>query len=181
MFYRQSFVLLFLFVCGTQSIESLMTMTEMGTEFSPIDEDAVLLGIYSYLTNKKCMEACHFNCFCRIFDYDPISYRCRLFEGDLETVGFIVNSNTSRSFVGQIQLSPMLISAYGQPCSTCYGNRYLTCVNGTCNCLRHTYWTGSICASKNLRGRPCSTANQCRADLNHTCLQFFQCGRKENI
>lgn len=181
MSYRQVFLLLFLFVCETESIESLMTMTEMGKEFSPIDEDAVLLGVYHHSIHKKCIEACHFNCFCRIFDHDSISYRCRLFEGDLETTGFVVNSNSSNSFVGRIQLSPMLFSAYGQPCSACSSSRYLTCVNGTCTCLRHTYWTGSICASQTVRGGPCSTANQCRADLNHTCLQFFQCGRKETI
>lgn len=181
MFYLTVPVLLIVFVCSTQSFESLITISEMGREFSPIDENALLLGIYTYSTNKKCQETCHFNCFCRIFDYDSVSHRCRLFEGDLQTTGAIVNSDSSTSSVGQIEFSPNLFSAYGQSCSACLHSRYLTCVNGTCDCLRNTYWTGSICASQNLRGGQCTSANQCRADLNHTCLQFFQCGRKENI
>jgi hypothetical protein len=37
-----------------------------------------------------------------------------------------------------------------------------------------------MCAAQNLRGGQCSSSNQCRIDLNYTCLQFFQCGRKEN-
>jgi hypothetical protein len=175
-----SVLLLLLFVRNTQTIESLVTLNETGTEFAPIDEDALLLGIYTFSTNTKCIYACHSNCFCRIFDYDSVSYRCRLFEGDLQTTGFIINSNSSTSLVGQIVLSPMLFAAYGQPCSACFNSRYLTCVNGTCDCLQHTYWTGSMCASQNLRGGQCSSSSQCRADLNYTCLQFFQCGRKKN-
>lgn len=115
-----------------------------------------------------------------IFDYDSISYRCRLFKGDLETTGSIINSNSSTSLVGQIELSPKLFSAYSQPCSDCFDSRYLMCVNTTCDCLQHTYWTDSMCASQNLRGGQCSSSNQCRADFNYTCLQFFQCGRKKN-
>lgn len=180
MFCLQVSVLLLLFVRNTQTIESLVTLNETGTEFAPIDEDALLLGIYTFSTNTKCIYACHSNCFCRIFDYDSVSYRCRLFEGDLQTTGFIINSNSSTSLVGQIVLSPMLFAAYGQPCSACFNSRYLTCVNGTCDCLQHTYWTGSMCASQNLRGGQCSSSSQCRADLNYTCLQFFQCGRKKN-
>jgi hypothetical protein len=71
-----------------------------------------------------------------------------------------------------------IFKAYGQPCSACSDNRYLACVNRSCHCLPHTYWTGFKCAPQLLLGAHCTEASQCRTDLNYTCLQFFQCGRK---
>jgi hypothetical protein len=96
----------------------------------------------------------------------------------LEQLALLLSRILRTSAVGQIELYPEFFSAYGAPCSACVESRYLTCINSTCTCLRHTYWTGSICASQNLRGGQCISSNQCRADLNYTCLQFFQCGRK---
>lgn len=170
-----------MFVSNTQAIESLFALSEMSTEFAPIDEDARLLDIYSFSKDKQCIYACHSNYLCRIFDYDFNSYQCRLFQGDLETTGIIIISNSSISLVGQIKLNSELFSAYGSPCSACFNNRYLTCINSICDCPQYTYWTGSMCASQNLRGGQCSNSSQCRADLNDTCLQFFQYGRKINL
>jgi hypothetical protein len=180
MFCLPSSILFLLFISNahTQAIESFVTNSESGLEFAPLDEDALLLASYLFSNDKQCIYACHSNYFCRIFDYDSVSYRCRLFEGDLGTTGSIIISNSSTSVVGQIELYPEFFSAYGAPCSACVESRYLTCINSACACLRHTYWTGSICASQNLRGGQCVSSNQCRADLNYTCLQFFQCGRK---
>jgi hypothetical protein len=171
-------VLLLLFVPYLQASESLVTVSDLGTEFAPIDQNILLLDTFSLSNLKKCHYACHMNYVCRVFDYDSVSLRCRLFEGDVITTGAIAISNSSSSTVGQIQLSSSLFATYGQPCSSCFSSRYLTCINSTCTCFQHTYWTGSICASQYLLAGQCLNSSQCRVDLNHTCLQFFQCGRK---
>ncbi|CAF1645843.1 unnamed protein product, partial [Adineta steineri] len=147
-----------------------------GTEYAPVDESSLILGTYFCSKIKECQYACHSNYFCRVFDYDSVSHRCRLFEGNLQTTGSLIISNSSTSTVGEIELYPELFTAYGNSCSACLDSRYLTCVNSTCRCLPRTYWTGSICASQNLRGGQCSDSNQCRIDRNYICLQFFQCG-----
>lgn len=161
-----------------QAPESFVTVSDPGTEFAPIDENILTLGTFYLSNHMECIYACHTNYICRVFDYDCVSYRCRLFEGDVDTTGSIVSSNSSSSTVGQITLSPNLFTVYGQACSACFDSRYLTCINSTCTCFQHTYWTGSICASQYLLGGQCLNSTQCRTDLNYTCLQFFQCGRK---
>ena len=170
----------FLVVSCTSIPESFVAVSEVGKEFAPIDESALLLGTYVFSNYNECVYSCQMNYFCRVLDYDTTSQRCRLFEGDLDTTGSIISSNSSTSSVSQIELFSDLFSAYGQPCSACVDSRYFKCVNSTCTCRGNTYWTGSVCASQNLRGGECSDPRQCRADLNHTCLQFYQCGRKKN-
>ena len=173
------YVLIFLlfFSCTHAMLETYFKLSILGMEYLPQDESALLLAT-SYCTQyQQCAQACSLNYACRIFDYDSASRRCRLFEGDLKTVGSMQASNSSFSKIGQVVINPALFSAYGQSCSFCMYNRYLMCINNTCGCLGHTYWTGSICATQQLLGGQCTNSSQCWYS-NHTCLRYFQCGRK---
>jgi hypothetical protein len=127
---------------------------------------------------SSCAQLCHSTAPCRIFDLDDQSHRCRIFEGNIATMGSIVASSSSQSYVGSIQLNADQFVYHGQPCSSCPGSRYLTCVNSTCQCQPHTYFDGSICQSQTLLGSGCSNNTECRSDLNYTCLPRQQCGRK---
>ena len=87
--------------------------------------------------------------------------------------------------VGTIQVTPDLFTAYGQSCasSPCPQTRYLQCGSDlTCGCITHTYWDSSqgMCLPQSpVLGAACQIGmNMCRKDLNYTCLQFNQCGRK---
>ena len=163
---------------GAQPSQSYIRISDPGTQFFPIDETLLLLDTVLVPSYQDCAYSCHQNALCRVFDYDSLSQQCRLFEGDLETTGLIGPSNSSTSTAGDLEQLPFLFSAYGQPCSACSGDRYLRCINATCSCQEHTYSTGNVCASQSLYAGSCTTADQCRSDLNQTCLQFLQCGRK---
>ncbi|CAF4149908.1 unnamed protein product, partial [Adineta steineri] len=62
-------------------------------------------------------------------------------------------------------------SAYNQTCDQCStgGNRYLQCINNTCQCPIYTYWTGQKCSNQLYNGENCSSTLSCRQDLNLTC------------
>lgn len=167
-----------LFVVGSYGmLETHFKLSSSGMEYAPQDENALLLAIHYYPQHLRCARACSLNYPCRIFDYDSTTTRCRLFEGDLQTVGTLRVSNSSVSRVGEVVLDAAFFAAYGQSCNSCIYSRYLMCVNTTCRSFGHTYWTGSICATQQLRGGQCTNASQCWYQ-NHTCLRYFQCGRK---
>lgn len=65
-----------------------------------------------------------------------------------------------------------------QPCLMCLNNRYMACVNETCQCPVNTYFDGNICQAQRLSAQLCRNASECRSDLNYTCLPRMQCGRK---
>jgi hypothetical protein len=163
---------------GIHAPQSYVHISQSGTEFIPLDGSVRPLDTLIVLTYQACFYACHQTDLCRVFDYDALLHRCRLFEGDLITTGSIGLSNSPTSSAGHLHLMPFLFSDYGRPCHECIRSRYLKCINSRCECPERTYWTGSICASQQLYAGKCSNDDQCRADLNHTCLQFFQCGRK---
>ena len=158
--------------------QSTIIFSDSGFEFLPTDEQALL--VYQEIADLQltCAQSCHSNVLCRIFDFDPQSGRCRIFEGDVATMGSIVGSSSSQSIVGHIDIDSQLFAYQGQPCSFCEGSRYLTCINSTCQCQSHTFFDGSICRSQNLLGTQCTNETQCRMDLNFTCLPRQQCGRK---
>ena len=93
-------------------------------------------------------------------------------------MGSIIVSSFNKSRVGSIKLNSNHFTNRGQSCSLCQGSRYLTCINGTCQCPTHTYFDGSICQSQKLIGGNCNNSMECRTDLNYTCLPRMQCGRK---
>ena len=173
-----SLILFLMLLSRTQASQSCIRMGHPGTQFFPTDESIVLLGTVLLPSYQACLYTCHLNDLCRVFDYDSRSQQCRLFEGDLQTTGLIGPSNSSTSTAGDLEQLPFLFATYGQPCGACSQSRYLRCINATCACQEHTYWTSNVCASQSLYAGACTTADQCRSELNHTCLQFFQCGRK---
>ena len=125
------------------------------------------------------------NVYCRIFDYGAIqSNECRLFEGDIGTLGSIIPSSMSNSVVGTIQMSSSLFNQYGQACSSvCMESRYLVCNdNSVCECLSHSYWNASIgmCLPQmTIPGVPCqSQLGMCRTDIGLVCTPENQCGSK---
>lgn len=119
----------------------------------------------------RCSAACNQQPFCRIFDYDLVSKRCRLFEGD-STVGSIIPSPSSTSIVGIILISSSLYATmHNQPCQACQENRYEVCSANTnkCLCQGNTYWNGSVCTLQLFQNDTCDKRDACRFDLNLTC------------
>jgi hypothetical protein len=164
-------------------LQSQIVFVSRGTQFSPMSTPAQLLSTQFTASLKMCATACNMNVLCRILDFGVIlPQQCRLFEGDVTTMGTIISSPSFNSRVGIVQLTADLFVEYGLPCSSvCQQSRYLTCIsNSTCQCMPHTYWNGSICAAQTpVLGATCQqNMSMCREDLNYTCLQFNQCGRK---
>jgi hypothetical protein len=156
-----------------------------GTQFIPVIMPAQLISTMLTDSFKKCSILCTSNILCRVFDYQAsVPKQCRLFEGDTNTLGQIASSSFSQSNVGIVQFSPALFAEYGSACSfSCPHSRYLQCsINFTCECMPHTYWNASVsmCVPQSpILGAPCQqNMSMCREDINYTCLQFNQCGRK---
>lgn len=157
--------------------QSSMVWSNSGFEFSPVDIQALLVLEITVDSKVICAQSCHSNTFCRVFDFDEQSDRCRIFQGDVVTMGSIVTSSSFHSSVGYIELYSEQFAYQGQPCFLCEGSRYLTCINSICQCQPQTFFDGSICRSK-LLGSACINATECRMDLNYTCLPRQQCGRE---
>ncbi|CAF1233147.1 unnamed protein product [Adineta ricciae] len=156
--------------------QSLFNISDLGQQFSPVNQQALLLSNISADSSSTCRQACHANIYCWIYDYDGLTKQCRLFEGDVSTMGIISASSSPLSTVGQIQLNKELFASSGLSCSFCAKSRYLTCVNSTCQCLARTYFDGSMCRSQKLLSTQCTSETDCRNDLNLTCLSRKQCG-----
>ncbi len=157
--------------------QSLLSLSNLGKIFFSEDEQDLLLSDINVQSLQICIQTCNANILCRIFDFDDQSNRCRLFEGDVDTMGSIITSSSSLSVVGTIQLTPEQFSSIGLSCSFCAYSRYLICINSTCQCPPRTYFDGSICHSQNLIGSQCINDTDCRSNLNLTCLPRKQCGR----
>ena len=174
----------------TYSREIITTRTVLsnpGTQFVPTSMSTQFISTTFTSSIKRCAALCTNNVLCRVFDYEASGPKeCRLFEGDANTLGQIVlsSSTSSQPRVGIIQLSPDLFTEHGSACSSfCHHSRYLRCSDSlTCECILHTYWNASIsmCVAQSpILGAACAqNKSMCREDLNYTCLQFNQCGRK---
>ena len=158
--------------------QSFTVISPSGCAFAPLDYSALFLTQSFVPSLLSCTRQCHSHSLCRLFDYDSLSTRCRLFQGDLTTMGQLIPSASSSSRVGSLRLSSDQFVNIGQPCSMCVGSRYLSCRNGTCQCPSNTFYDGSICQAQRLMGQSCQNASECRPDLNQTCLPRQQCGRK---
>ena len=151
--------------------QSRMILSSVGMEFQS-QNNIQLLSTKTMQTMTSCALACHQLSSCRTFDYDSVSQRCRLFEGD-STTGSIITSASSTSLVGSILISSTLyLSTHNQPCQACQENRYEICVTNTstCQCPSHTYWDGSICALQLFGNDQCNFIDSCRSDLDLICL-----------
>jgi hypothetical protein len=176
------FILLLVNTIYSQDLfNTRMTLTPTGHEFQPMNMSVQLLNTVYVSTRIRCAKACVQIGDCRTFDYDSsLSGRCRLFEADL-TTGQIISSSSSTSIVGSTLITNDMFVSFGNtPCNfNCKNSPYLSCnINNTCQCEGHTYWNGTTCDLQKFTGASCSVNNECRVDLNLTCLQFFQCGRE---
>ncbi|CAF0901428.1 unnamed protein product [Adineta steineri] len=156
--------------------QSFIHFSSSGFEFSPIDMEALFLQQTTADSLEICSQMCHTTVLCRTFDFDIVSHRCRIFQGDLDTTGSIISSSLSQSVVGSIELDSTQFDSYGKSCLFCQGSRYLKCINSSCQCQSNTYFDGSICRSQKLLGSQCINETDCRTDLNYTCLPRLQCG-----
>ncbi|CAF1496506.1 unnamed protein product [Adineta steineri] len=156
--------------------QSFFDVSNLGLEFSPADEQALLLLDTTARSLLNCAQMCQMIARCRTFNYDIQMKHCRLYQGDIDSTGEVVPSVSSESVCGSIKLIMENFADYGGPCSICDGSRYLTCINFTCQCQPNTFFNGSMCRSQKLIGGGCTSDNQCRHDLNLKCLLNNQCG-----
>ena len=183
---QQYAIILFWFLNSVNSqtfSQSRFDYLSPGKQFSPANLSAQLISTLSTSSLRRCAIACHMQSLCRIFDYEVyLSQQCRLFEGDLTTMGSAISSPSSNSRVGVLQITSTLFAAHGLPCpSQCEHSRYLACKNGsTCECFPHHYWDNSMCLPQScVVGSPCNqNKSMCRQDIQLFCLRLNQCGRK---
>ncbi|CAF0747868.1 unnamed protein product [Adineta steineri] len=156
--------------------QSSINLSPLGFQFLPINYQALFLSQINTESFISCAQACHSNSNCRIFDFDDQSLLCRLFEGNIITMGSLVASSSAQSRVGSKIYYAEQFNNLGQSCSLCEGSRYMRCINNTCQCEIHTYFDGLTCQSQKLLGDACMNSTECRTDLNYTCLPRQQCG-----
>ncbi|CAF4490280.1 unnamed protein product, partial [Didymodactylos carnosus] len=160
-------------VCS--QFQSLIHLDDFGTSFAPADP-IELINTISVSSQIGCAQTCNVNSLCRTFDYDTLSKRCRLFEGEI-TTGKVNRSAAipSTSRVSSIAYTQQLYLAYNQTCDQCQINRYLLCVNQTCQCPPHTYWNAWMCLNQGYNGSLCQNDEWCRTDKNITCSSSNLC------
>lgn len=150
-------------------------------EFVPIVEEVLFLYEKTANSISNCIQIYHSTLLCRIFNFYIQSHRCRMYQGDINTMGSIVISSSSQSIVGSISLTTELFTNRQSFCSFCQDNRYLTCINSICQCHSYTFFDGKICQSQKLLGAQCQNDIECRNDRNLTCLYNIQCDCKYNL
>ena len=160
----------------SQLFDSSVRLTAFGTAFQP-QNSIELLGTFSNVRSLlRCAMQCNQNRQCRTFDYDQSSLVCRQFEGDI-SIGTVLNNSISLSSrIGSVRCNTsdalQQYSSYNQTCDRCgIGiNRYLQCINKTCQCPLHTYWNGQMCSNQLYNGSKCNASSACRQDLNLICF-----------
>lgn len=177
MFHHMVFVVIVGYV-HSQNLGLSFTLSNTGMKFLPMNTIQLLDTI-----TTSSLKQCAFTCgmlvsYCRAFEYDSSALQCRLVEGDSTTGQIVPSASSSNSIVGTINLIPELFTAYNQSCSQCVNNHFLTCINSTCQCISHSYFDGVMCQLQKFINATCNSTNECRSDLNLTCLQTSQCGRK---
>jgi hypothetical protein len=168
---RSGFVLLLVLLPASAIYELHMSFTRFGMEFRAVMNIQQLL-ITMEATKMRCAIRCNQLIACRTLDYDSVSRRCRLFEGD-GTTGSIVASESTHSVVGTVRIVESLFSSiHTQACLACQQTRYEICSTnvGSCQCPAHTYWNGLTCALQLFINQTCSYTDACRIDLGLTCL-----------
>ncbi len=167
----QIILLLVVMILPINSIyQSKIKFTSTGREFQP-EANIQLISTATIQTQMLCSAACNQQLSCRTIDYDLVSKRCRLFEGD-STTGSIISSSSSTSIVGTVIISSTLYSStHNESCQSCQQTRYEVCSanTSTCQCPTHTYWNGSVCALQLFVNDACGQSDACRSDLNLTC------------
>jgi hypothetical protein len=155
--------------------ESSIHLTQFGNGFQPMNSIELIDISSNTQSILRCAMKCNQNRQCRTFDYDQLLLVCRLFEGEFSTGTILSNSILSASRIGAIlynTTATQFYSLYNQKCEYCDAgvNRYLQCINNTCQCPSNTYWDGKVCFNQLYYGSNCNcTSSCCRQDLNLTC------------
>ena len=84
--------------------QSSMNLSSAGFLFYPVDFAALFLSNSTISSLLFCARLCHLDGQCRIFDYDPQSRECRLFQGDIITMGSIIQSSSHQSRAGSMKI-----------------------------------------------------------------------------
>lgn len=157
---------------NTQADQSFLTLTDLGSEFIPMNSIVLILTL-TVPSVTDCGLQCNQRMSCRTFDFDLGSSQCRLFEADLTTGSIVMNSLKPQSYVGLVQLSSSTYSStHDQSCTVCAESRYETCdsnLSSTCQCPPNTYWDQTICRIQLFESQTCSHVDACRADFNTIC------------
>lgn len=163
-----SVVLIFISTIRSQQLSSTFTLTHQGSAFQPPNSVELLLTS-NVPKLVSCSMACFAHFYCRVFDYDTTSKRCRLFESMLST-GTMISSS---SVVGEMHLTPENYFFFNHTGDHCQNSRYLM-VNASsnrCVCPKHTFWNASLCLNQVYEGSACVADEWCRADFDLMCRQ----------
>ena len=159
---------------SNQVINTIITMSNRGTQFVPRSSQEYALNNASASSLLRCITQCAENVLCRTLVYDPSTLLCQLYQSD-STYGNITSSSSDSSCVGTIVYDPSYYTNYNGTCDFCQNNRYLVCSNSRCQCpSTRLYWNGNICQNKLYYGDTCSASIECREDLNLSCI-FGSC------
>ena len=180
-FCRRSFFLTWLLLTSSTEPQSTsigwqssIVFSDFGMEYLPVDTQALFLYEIGADSVTTCGQQCHLTDNCRVFDFDSQSNRCRIYDGDTNSIGTITVSSSSESVVGSIELMPEQFVHRGEPCSFCEGSRYLRCVNSTCQCPSYTFYDGSVCQSQRFLDGVCDDDTHCRDGFNLTCSPHLE-------
>jgi hypothetical protein len=163
------FLLTHTIVSSVDLPQSYIVLSDIGYYFEPIQIvewlDDMFLSSF-----EECIHQCNENPLCHTFDYNVQPDWCRLFEAE-PSPGQITYDSSLISRAGYVQLFPELYSAFNQTCDNCVQERYLFCIQNTCQCSWNSFWDGSICRKQKYAGSSCENDNECRvADYNLTCV-----------
>ncbi|CAF0976952.1 unnamed protein product [Adineta ricciae] len=153
-------------------IQSVYDISNMGTEFIPMDNSFPPLLTFQAKSFIRCGLQCNIRIDCRVFDFDVDSQQCRLWGADLTAGTISLSSSKPRSSVGSVKLSPNIYAnSHNQSCDKCFQSRYEICNmnSSTCQCPSNTFWNGLVCQSQLFQNQICAQADACRSDLNLTC------------
>ena len=172
-------LLTFSFVCLSSQenqliFQSSIDLTQLETAFLPRNAIELIGVFHSVRSLIRCTMQCNQNRRCRTFDYDSSSLVCRLFEGQFSTGTVLHNETLPSSRIGAILFNTdaKIYSSYNQTCDQCNmgSNRYLECINGSCQCPLNNFWNGETCLNQLYDGSNCNfSLPSCRQDFNLSC------------
>lgn len=93
--------------------QSCIDLCNDGFEFVPFDDGDHLLNLTTDLLTS-CARICALTTHCRTFNYNSHSQQCQLFQGDIDTVGSIISSNSSHATCGSVVLNNENFVDYGR-------------------------------------------------------------------
>jgi hypothetical protein len=166
------FYIFFLFIYSAISQidlpQSHIFISDFGYYFKPIQIGEWLNDMF-VSSLEECIHQCNQDPLCRTFDYNVQPNWCRLFEVE-PSPEQIIHDLSLISQLGYVQLFSDLYSAFNQTCERCIYERYLICIDDSCQCPWNTFWNGLICQKQKYAGSFCISNNECWTNIyNLTC------------